>query len=76
MVADGYATPEDIDTAMKLGCGYERGLMQMLDGYGSLRVAQVLGAMAASQGDLAFAPPKLLIDHARAGLRFLPTPGQ
>jgi 3-hydroxybutyryl-CoA dehydrogenase len=81
MVSDGYATPEDIDTAMRLGCGYERGPVQMLDGYGPLRASQVLAAMARSLGDLAFAPPRLLIDHARAGLRFLPAqspqpPGQ
>lgn len=76
MVADGYATPADIDTAMRLGCGYERGPMQMLDGYGPQRVAHVLAAMATTQGNLAFAPPKLLVDHARAGLRFLPQPGQ
>ena len=30
MVADGYATPADVDTAMTLGCGYPRGPMRML----------------------------------------------
>src|SRR5258708_20883041 len=30
MVADGYATPADVDTAMTLGCGYPRGPMRLL----------------------------------------------
>jgi len=67
MVADGYATPQDVDAAMTLGCGYPRGPMRMLGDLGPERVREVLAAMHASYGDPAFAPPPLLGDYARAG---------
>ena len=68
MVADGYATPADVDTAMTLGCGYPHGPMRMLAEAGLARVADVLGAMHAAYGDPAYSPPPLLTDLARAGL--------
>jgi len=70
MVADGYATPADVDTAMTLGCGYPRGPMRMLAEAGLARVADVLGAMHAAYGDPAYSPPPSLTDLARAGLPF------
>jgi 3-hydroxybutyryl-CoA dehydrogenase len=70
MVADGYATPADIDTAMTLGCGYPRGPMRMLADAGLARVAGVLAAMYAAYGDPAYSPPPLLTDLAQAGLPF------
>jgi 3-hydroxybutyryl-CoA dehydrogenase len=76
MVADGYATPEDVDTAMTLGCGYRHGPMRMLDDNDLDTVADVLAAMHAAAGDPALVPRRLLLDHARARLRFLPTPRQ
>lgn len=76
MVADGYATPEDVDIAMTLGCGYRRGPMRMLGEHDLDHVAEVLAAMHAADGDPAFVPRRLLLDHARAGLRFLPTTSQ
>ena len=76
MVADGYATAEDIDAAMTLGCGYRRGPMRMLDGQDPALVAEVLAAMHAADGDPAFVPRRLLLDHARARLGFAPTPRQ
>ena len=68
MVADGYATPGDVDAAMTLGCGYPRGPMRMLAEAGLAQVADVLAAMYAAYGDPAFLPPPLLTDFARAGL--------
>jgi 3-hydroxybutyryl-CoA dehydrogenase len=68
MVADGYASPADIDAAMTLGCGYPRGPIAMLTEAGLAAVAGVLAAMHAAYGDPAYAPPPLLTEYARAGL--------
>ena len=81
MVSDGYATPEDIDSAMTLGCGYRHGPMRMLDDDDLKRVTGVLAEMHATYGDPAFVPSPLLVEYARARLRFLPArfsppPGQ
>jgi 3-hydroxybutyryl-CoA dehydrogenase len=42
MLEDNYATREDIDTAMKLGCGYPRGPFELLDEIGPEVVADGL----------------------------------
>jgi 3-hydroxybutyryl-CoA dehydrogenase len=68
MVADGYATPKDVDAAMTLGCGYPHGPMRMLADEGLARVADVLAAMHAAYGDPAYSPPPLLTDLALAGV--------
>ncbi len=68
MVADGYAKPVDVDTAMTLGCGYPRGPIRMLDEAGLAETVRVLAAMHAAYGDPAFAPPPLLMAYAQAGL--------
>jgi len=68
MVADGYATPDAVDTAMTLGCGYPRGPMRLLADAGPDEAMRVLAAMHAGYGDPAFAPPPLLRDYALSGL--------
>jgi 3-hydroxybutyryl-CoA dehydrogenase len=68
MVADGYASPADVDAAMTLGCGYPRGPMRLLADAGLDQAVAVLAAMHAGYGDPAFAPPPLLVEYARAGL--------
>ncbi len=68
MVADGYATPADVDTAMTLGCGYPRGPMRLLAEAGAGKAVDVLSAMHAGYGDPAFAPPPLLREYALGGL--------
>jgi 3-hydroxybutyryl-CoA dehydrogenase len=42
MVEDNYATRQDVDTAMRLGCGYPRGPFELLDEIGPKVVADVL----------------------------------
>ena len=70
MVADGYASAADVDTAMTLGCGYPRGPLELLDAAGPATALGVLQAMHQAYGDPAFAPPPLLSDYAAAGLSF------
>jgi len=74
MVQDGYASPADVDTAMKLGCGYPSGPFEMLDHVGAGTVLAGLQIMFLSQGDPAFAPPLLLAEHATAALGFAGAP--
>jgi 3-hydroxybutyryl-CoA dehydrogenase len=70
MFQDGYASPADIDTAMRLGCGYPRGPLEMLDEAGAANVVAVLEAMHAATGDPAFTPVPLLAEYATAGQVF------
>ncbi len=70
MVQDGYASAADIDTAMTLGCGYQRGPLELLDAAGAGLALAVLTRMHERYGDPAFAPAPLLAEHAAAGLAF------
>ncbi len=76
MVADGYATPADVDTAMTLGCGYPRGPIRLLADAGPAEAVRVLGAMHAGYGDPAFAPPSLLSEYAIGGLEQIGSAGK
>jgi 3-hydroxybutyryl-CoA dehydrogenase len=42
MLDDNYASREDIDTAMRLGCGYPRGPFALLEDLGPVNVADAL----------------------------------
>lgn len=70
MLESGYATAEDIDAAMKGGCGYPMGPLTLLDTVG-LDIA--LAAAESLYGEFAephFAPPALLrrmVDAGRLG---------
>jgi len=52
MVDDNYATRDDVDTAMRLGCGYPRGPFAMLDDIGPKVVADALVQMGRSPSPL------------------------
>ena len=52
MLDDNYATREDIDTAMRLGCGYPRGPFTMLDEMRPHKVADVLDRLGYSYSPL------------------------
>ena len=52
MVDDNYATRDDVDTAMRLGCGYPRGPFALLDEIGPKVVADALVAMGRSPSPL------------------------
>jgi 3-hydroxybutyryl-CoA dehydrogenase len=52
MLEDNYATREDIDTAMRLGCGYPRGPFALLDEIGPKVVADGLEQMGRTPSPL------------------------
>jgi 3-hydroxybutyryl-CoA dehydrogenase len=52
MVEDNYATRADVDTAMRLGCGYPRGPFAMLDELGPSVVADALVQLGRSPSPL------------------------
>jgi 3-hydroxybutyryl-CoA dehydrogenase len=59
MVDDGYATAADVDTAMRLGCGYPRGPFELLAAVGTDAVVDGLPAIAAE------APTPAMVTSAR-----------
>lgn len=70
MLDSGYASADDIDTAMTAGCGYPEGLLQMLDRWGAQRVLDGLREMAAETGEPGLHPSPLLVEHAATGRPF------
>ncbi|GIH90079.1 3-hydroxyacyl-CoA dehydrogenase family protein [Planobispora siamensis] len=68
MYESGYAAIEDIDTAMKLGCGYPEGPFEMLDRLGLETVRDGLRALYAEYRDPCFAPAPLLDQLVTAGV--------
>jgi 3-hydroxybutyryl-CoA dehydrogenase len=65
MVDDGYATTADVDTAMRLGCGYPRGPFELLAAVGADAVVAGLPAIAAEAPTPAMVTAALL--RAEAG---------
>ncbi|MCQ4083706.1 3-hydroxybutyryl-CoA dehydrogenase [Streptomyces sp. RB6PN25] len=63
-----YATREDIDAAMKLGCGLPMGPLELLDLIGIDTAKTVLEAMYAASRDRLHAPAPILGHLAAAGL--------
>ncbi|MGP3982257.1 3-hydroxyacyl-CoA dehydrogenase family protein [Streptomyces sp. KR80] len=63
-----YATREDIDAAMRLGCGLPMGPLALLDLVGIDTARTVLEAMYAASGDRLHAPAPILKQLSEAGL--------
>jgi 3-hydroxybutyryl-CoA dehydrogenase len=63
-----YATREDIDAAMRLGCGLPMGPLALLDLIGVDTAATVLEAMYEASGDRLHAPAPVLRQFSAAGL--------
>ncbi|MEU4727422.1 3-hydroxybutyryl-CoA dehydrogenase [Streptomyces sp. NPDC023588] len=63
-----YASREDIDAAMRLGCGLPMGPLALLDLIGVDTARTVLEAMYTSSGDRLHAPAPILGQLAEAGL--------
>jgi 3-hydroxybutyryl-CoA dehydrogenase len=60
MRQDGYASAEDIDAAMRFGCGYQFGPFALLDQLGARAVLDGLNAIYAERPEPGLAPAALL----------------
>jgi 3-hydroxybutyryl-CoA dehydrogenase len=68
MVASGYATPDDVDAAMRLGCGYPAGPLAFLDQMGAGPVVATLETVHDETALGRHAPVPLLRDAAAYGV--------
>ena len=64
LVEDGVATPEDIDTACRLGLGHPMGPFELMDAIGSKLALQTLDILHEAYGERFRAPA--LLETARA----------
>ena len=69
MYEAGYASRDDIDAAMRYGCGYPIGPLALLDKIGLDTAYDVLDALYASTGKRLHAPAPILKQMIAAGLR-------
>jgi len=67
LVEEGVATPEDIDTACKLGLGHPMGPFELMDATTSKLCLQAGEVLYEAYGER-FRPPALLKQRVRAGL--------
>lgn len=66
-LAEGVASAEDIDSAMRLGYGFKYGPLEMCDRFGLDSVLAALERMFREYGDLKYRPAVLLRKMVRAG---------
>lgn len=67
MLEQGYATRDDIDAAMRFGCGYPVGPLRMLDEIGIDKAVAVLGALHDLSGDPRHHASAALTDRVASG---------
>jgi len=67
MLESGYATAEDIDNAMKLGCGHPMGPFALLDIVGLDVSLQIINSLYAEFREPGYAPAPLLEHLVHAG---------
>ncbi|MFC5531798.1 3-hydroxyacyl-CoA dehydrogenase family protein [Cohnella yongneupensis] len=67
VLEEGVASPEDIDTAMRLGYQFEHGPLEMADRFGLDSVLAALERMFREFGELKYRPSFLLKKKVRAG---------
>ena len=67
MHEEGYSTPEDIDTAMKLGCGHPMGPFALMDIVGLDVTYAILNSLHEEFRERRYAPAPLLEHMVRAG---------
>ena len=67
MHEEGYSTPQDIDAAMKLGCGHPMGQFALMDIVGLDVTYAILNSMHQEFRERRYAPAPLLEHMVRAG---------
>jgi 3-hydroxybutyryl-CoA dehydrogenase len=67
LLASGAATRDDIDTAMKGGCNFPMGPLELLDLVGLDTSLSIIEALHAASGDPSDAPAPMLADLVQAG---------
>ena len=67
MHEQGYGTPQDIDTAMKLGCGHPMGPFELMDIVGLDVTKAILDSLHDEFRERRYAPAPLLEHMVRAG---------
>jgi 3-hydroxybutyryl-CoA dehydrogenase len=67
LLASGYASAADIDTAMSLGCGLPQGPFAMLERVGFEAAHDILTGLYRKTGDPAFRPAPLLTNYHGSG---------
>ena len=67
MHEEGYGTPQDIDTAMKLGCGHPMGPFELMDIVGLDVTHAILNSLHEEFRERRYAPAPLLEHMVRAG---------
>ena len=67
MHEEGYSTPQDIDTAMKLGCGHPMGPFELMDIVGLDVTLAILNSLHGEFRQRRFAPAPLLEHMVSAG---------
>ncbi|MES9512152.1 3-hydroxyacyl-CoA dehydrogenase family protein [Streptomyces sp. NPDC000609] len=68
MVAEGFASPRDIDTAMRLGCGLPSGPLELIEELGVDEVHSYLESHWNRTGEETFRPVPLLTSMLRRGI--------
>jgi 3-hydroxyacyl-CoA dehydrogenase len=68
MVESGFASPEDVDTAMVAGCGHPEGPLALADLIGLDTTHAVACSMYAEFKEPLYAAPPLLLRMVEAGL--------
>lgn len=67
VLAEGVASAEDIDSAMRIGYGFKHGPLEMADRFGLDAILAALERMFREYGDLKYRPAVLLKKMVRAG---------
>ncbi|GAA0490941.1 hypothetical protein GCM10009544_59750 [Streptomyces stramineus] len=68
MAESGYATADDVDTGMELGCAHPMGPLRLADLIGLDTVAAIARSLYEEFKEPLYAPPPLLLRMVEAGL--------